>query len=667
MSGLIDFHFLRPAWLLLLGVLPLLWWSWRRSRDDAGAWRAAVDAHLLPHLLAQGETRDGAGPWLAAALWALLVAALAGPAWDREPVPLYRNEAARVLALELAPSMLAQDVRPSRLERARYKLNDILTRSADMQTALIAYAGDAFVAAPLTDDVNTVRNLIDSLGPDTMPVAGNATARAIERAVDLIHQAGLAQGELVLLADGVGADALAAARDAHAQGLDISVLGVGETGGAPVPLPGGGFLKDASGNIVVPRLDESDLRALAAAGGGRYARLSADASDLDTLLTDHQRGTAAGEPAEDAAGGTRWRDRGPWLLLLALPLALAGFRRGWFMVLALVLLAPAPPAYAISFDDLWLRPDQQAARALAADDQKKAAEVAESPAWRGTAAYRGGDYARAAAAYAEAGKTADAAYNRGNALAKLGRYEDALAAYDEALELAPDMADAAANRQAVEDWLKQQEQQQQDHPQDPSGQPSGSQSPAGDAGDAGSGGEKDQPPADDAQRSAGDNPESPEGESQADAKPTGTENPDETSPPDGQRADEAGSNQASADDASGDSTNPQTQEPDSAQNAANPDDAGAQPSEEQQQALGRELDEQLANGEDPAQAGQAGEGQPGEDQSARAPSRAETARSEQQQALEQWLERVPDDPGGLLRRKFLLEYQQRQRNGDDGE
>src|SRR5690606_838371 len=300
MSGLIDFHFLRPAWLLLLGVLPLLWWSWRRSRDDAGAWRAAVDAHLLPHLLAQGETRDGAGPWLAAALWALLVAALAGPAWDREPVPLYRNEAARVLALELAPSMLAQDVRPSRLERARYKLNDILTRSADMQTALIAYAGDAFVAAPLTDDVNTVRNLIDSLGPDTMPVAGNATGRAIERAVDLIHQAGLAQGELVLLADGVGADALAAARDAHAQGLDISVLGVGETGGAPVPLPGGGFLKDASGNIVVPRLDESDLRALAAAGGGRYARLSADASDLDTLLTDHQRGTAAGEPAEDA-------------------------------------------------------------------------------------------------------------------------------------------------------------------------------------------------------------------------------------------------------------------------------------------------------------------------------------------------------------------------------
>jgi Ca-activated chloride channel family protein len=343
------------------------------------------------------------------------------------------------------------------------------------------------------------------------------------------------------------------------------------------------------------------------------------------------------------------------------------------MVFALALLSPVPRAYAMSFDDLWLRPDQQAARALAADDAKKAAEVARSPRWRGAAAYRGGDYASAATAFAETAKSADAAYNRGNALAKLGRYEDALAAYDEALGLAPDMADAAANRQAVEDWLKQQERQQQDNPQD-SQQPSGSEPQSGDSSDAASGGDRSgQRPAGDARRPPGENSKSSEGESQAgDTEPTGSGNPNETPSPDGTRADEAGQDQAPRDDASGDSTNSQSKDPGSAENPAgpaNPDDAGVQPSEEQQQALRRALDEQLANGEDPTGAGRAGEDQAGDDgdSQARAASPAETARSEQQQALEQWLERVPDDPGGLLRRKFLLEYQQRQRNGDDGE
>ena len=91
-------------------------------------------------------------------------------------MPLYRNQAARVLALELSATMMAQDEKPSRFERARYKLVDILERSRDYQTALIGYAGEAFVAAPLTDDVGTVRNLVDSLDPSTMPVAGNRAA-----------------------------------------------------------------------------------------------------------------------------------------------------------------------------------------------------------------------------------------------------------------------------------------------------------------------------------------------------------------------------------------------------------------------------------------------------------------------------------------------------------
>ncbi|MBK7012007.1 MAG: VWA domain-containing protein [Xanthomonadales bacterium] len=180
MNALADFHLLRPWWLLALAVLPLAAIIWQRRRAQAGNWRAMVDAHLLPHLVDTSIERSKSGAaLLAGAVWILACLAMAGPAWEREPMPLYQNDAARVLAIELAPTMLAADIRPTRLERARYKLNDILEESRDMQTALIGYSGDAFVAAPLTDDVNTVRNLIDALDPGVMPVVGNATERAI--------------------------------------------------------------------------------------------------------------------------------------------------------------------------------------------------------------------------------------------------------------------------------------------------------------------------------------------------------------------------------------------------------------------------------------------------------------------------------------------------------
>ena len=210
-----DFHFLRPLWLLALLALPLLWFALRRGDGQAQAWRGAVDAHLLRHLLERDEGVRGRSPhWLLSVAWILASVALAGPAWERLPMPLFQNRAARVIALELSPTMLAQDVKPTRVERARYKIVDILRRSSDAQTALIAYSGDAFVVAPLTDDANTVENLVDALEPSIMPVAGNDTARAIELGVKLVQQAGLHDGEIVLVADAVSDAAAAAAAKA---------------------------------------------------------------------------------------------------------------------------------------------------------------------------------------------------------------------------------------------------------------------------------------------------------------------------------------------------------------------------------------------------------------------------------------------------------------------
>ncbi len=650
MSALAAFHFLRPFALLLLLALPLFWLAWRSGRSDAGAWRAVVDAHLLPHLIERIDGGRGrAGLILATVLWTLACVALAGPAWERESMPLYHNQAARVIALELASTMLAQDDKPNRLERARYKIDDILARSRDYQTALIGYAGAAFVAAPLTDDTGTVKNLVDALDPSTMPVAGNATGSAIAAAARLIEQAGLHHGQIILLADGADADAVAAARNAYRSGLIVSVLGVGSASGAPVSLAEGGFLKDEQGNVIVSRRDEAGLRAVAEAGGGRYANLSADGSDLDSLLAGQidpaDRGVDMGR-ADGVAENARWRDRGVWLVLALLPLALLGFRRGWLMVVAFALFTPAVPGRAAALEDLWRRPDQQAASALAHGDAKQAATVARSPEWRGSAAYRAGDYEKAAGDFAQVGG-ANGAYNRGNALARLGRYEDAIAAYDEALKVAPEMADAKANREAVENFLKKskpppqsgQGQQQGSQGQQQQGQPrqgeQGSQQRQGQERDKqdqqGQSGER-QSAADDSQDSS-----SQSGQPQASPQQQGSKD------------DKPGSTQKPANDA--------------ASAAGGTAEAGRQntPDAEQQKALSQSIDKALAKGKaQPERSAADNKGR------AAAPVEDEATR-EKQQALEHWLRRVPDDPGGLLRRKFQLEYQRRQQGaGVDG-
>ena len=632
LSNFHEFHFLRPWFLLALLALPLFAMIWRHARADGGGWRNVVDAALLPHLIDPVAVRGSRGAWwLASCAWIIACLAVAGPAWEREPAALYRGESARVIALGLTPSMMATDVQPNRLARARFRIDDLLKQSGDTQTALIAYAGDAFVVAPLTDDANTVRNLVDALDPDVMPVRGNSTSRAIATAVNLIHQAGLQRGQIVLIADSVSDDAVAAARAAQAQGISVSVLGVGTAGGAPVALPEGGFMKDGNGQIVLPKVEDARLRAVAEAGGGRYIALSGDARGLDQLPS-MQADVAKSVNDAGVATSERFRDRGAWLLLALLPLVLIGFRRGWLMTLALAFALPSAPAQALSLRDLWQRPDQQAAAALAAGDPKQAQDVGASPQWRGSAAYRNGKFDEATQAFAQ-GQNADAAYNQGNALAKAGKYEDAVAAYDTALQRQPDHADAKANRNAVEQFLKQQQQKQDKNQK-------------GDKDD-----KNQQQKSGDQQKQDGD--KTPSDKDQSDKDKSEQDQSDK---------DKSGQDQPSKDGKQDEQSKDQNAGKSGKDEDTPNDEQGKSASDEQQQKLKDEIDKQMAQ-----QQAKEGE-QPPKDAKPDAKAMREVgpAEQEKQQALEQWLERVPDDPGGLLRRKFAIEYQRRmQQSGGD--
>jgi len=616
-----QFHFLRPWWLLALAMLPLL--ALPRWRRDGGQLELSrlVDADLLPHLL-RGQARHRNLPlWLFALGCLLATLALAGPTWSRVEQPLYASRPAQVVAISLSRHMLARDVAPSRLDRARYKAHDLLAGNHDGLNALIGYAGEAFVVAPLTSDANSLSDLLDAMGPDTMPVDGNNAAAAIALGAKLMHDARAGGGSLVLITDQADAAADAAARKALAAGVQVSVLGVGTAQGGPVPLPDGGFLHDAKGDMVLAGRDDNGLAALARAGGGRYVSMSADQHDIDVLHAELRKA-----PTTTATGqrGDEWQDRGPWLLLPLLLIAASAFRRGWVMLLLLACLPLLPArAEAGTWKNLWQRPDQQAVQALHEGHPKQAQRLARDPAWRGVSAYRAGDYAAAAVELQHA-RGGDAAYNRGNALAKAQRYEDAIKAYDEALKLDPANADAKANRTAVEDWLRQQKKQQQPQKSDrekKSGQGDGKQKST--QGDQGKHGQSDST----RQKSAQDG-----------GKPSDRQNQDQPS----QSPDEMGQPR------SGDQPKPQ-----SAQERAEQ----AAKAEQARQALKKQMDQALAA--QPAKpADEASSHQLGalgkDDPQSKLPA-----------DLRHALQRVQDDPGALLRRKFELEYQERHGGAPD--
>lgn len=660
MSGLIDhFHFLRPLWLLALLALPLLLRVWRRRMQQADPWRRICDPQLLSHLsqAPAGRWRDRAASWLIGIGYALAVLALAGPAFRMTPHTVVRLQSPLIIAVDLSDRMRATDLKPDRMARVRFKLVDLLTHRAEGQTALIGYAGDAFTVAPLTDDAASLTDLAAALSPEVMPVQGQRADRAIDLALDLLHAAGHERGDLLLITDQVDARALAAAKRALAAGLSTSVLGVGTPEGAPARRASGGFLTDAQGGILLPKLDIPGLTALARAGNGRYATLGVDASDLRSLgvLDAHHDDARSVEARDDAH--VSWHDEGPWLLLLLLPLAALAFRRGWLAAVLIAVLLPVQPAHAFDWTDLWQRPDQRAWQALQEGKPEQARALARSPALAGAAAYRAGDYKDAIERFAQ-GDDAQAHYNRGNALAKSGAYEEAIAAYDEALALQPDFPDARANRKAVEDWLQQQR-QQQDQQQDQQGDQDASQGGEGaEPSDSQPDGESAQPSqsspsqtdADDAHEQTAQN-ESESGQDESDQEPqkdADSQEGDESDDNGASDAQQEGAQQGQPEETRNDASPSGRGDGKDADMPASPDDNEA-PNEDALERYGQEMQEALEQDE-----------RAGQDS---APTALTTEEAEQQQAMEHLLRRVPDDPGGLLRRKFQLEFQRRQQQG----
>lgn len=582
-----NFHFIRPVWFFCLIPALLLFLLLRYRQSHHSNWESAIEPHLLEHLLENPNKKVSRSPLTLILLaWIIAIVALAGPVWRKTAQPVHEREDALIVIFDLTKSMLATDVKPDRLVRAKRKLIDLLELRIEGVTALVVFAGDAHVVSPLTDDTKTIAAMIQSLAPDLLPAPGSQLAPAIEKSIELFKDAGVTSGRMLVITDEIR-DVVAAQQIArqYRNSYPISVMSVGTPDGAPVALvsgrPEAGFLKDRRGNLVIPKVSHGDLSDFASLAGGRYSPMTLTEEDLDYLLAEQPL-----LPDEQFRELERdfdvWFEEGPWLLLLLLPIAAFAFRRGWLWGIVLLVALPTPQsAQASIWDDLWKTRDQQATAALESGDAATAATLFDDPAWKATAHYRGEDYEAAANQFGQL-ESFDSRYNLGNAFARQGLYEESIEAYEQALAIDPDNEDASFNKALIEKLLEQQEQEQQQQQ------------------------EQDQ-----------------------------------------EQNDEQDQEQNQQDQEQQDQQDEQEQKEKSEQESQ----------EEREEREEKDKQEQEQQEQEP-------QDQPDEPEQAEAsPEDEKPLDEEEKQALQQWLRRVPDDPGGLLRNKFKQQYEERIREG----
>jgi Ca-activated chloride channel family protein len=455
MPDLRDFHFLRPEWLLGVPGALVLAFLVRSASSLERQWRGVIAPHLLAHLKVGTGSRARVRP-IDGIVATLIVASigLAGPTWEREETPFSEDTSPLVLTLQLSQTMDAIDVAPTRLERAKQKVRDLLERRKGARTGLLVYAGSAHVVLPLTDDPSVLETFVTELATNLMPVAGNEPVQALQVAETMLEKEET-PGTILFFTDGIPAEA-APAFAAHGERTPdaVMVLAFGTSEGAPIRLPDDRFATDASGRRIVARLDREGLDALADRADVWVGSATVDQADIDRIdrrMERHLRSARENDP------GARWSDRGYWLAWPAALLTLLWFRRGWSVrwgtaVLVGGLLSISAPASAdaadFRFADLWLTPDQQGRYWMEKGEPLKAAEGFEDPMWKGVAFYRAGDWESAILQFGRV-DTAEGWFNLANAYAQSGDNEEAIRAYDEALARRPGWTEAEENKALV--------------------------------------------------------------------------------------------------------------------------------------------------------------------------------------------------------------------------
>lgn len=654
-----QFHFLRPEWFIALIPLMLLVILIRKTTAKQSGWQSVIPSHLYQYMVI-GKNELGAKPpmWMLAFVWIISVTALAGPTWERLPQPVYQLKMGHVIVIDMSLSMRATDMTPDRLTRAKYKAIDLVNAIGEGEMGLVAYAGDAFVISPLTEDAGNITTLLPSLSPEIMPVPGSDPLLGIESAAELLTNAGYNSGMIYWITDGIELEQQQELQEYVASiPFTVNALTVGTSEGAPIRQQSGELLKDFTGSIVIPKLNEGAVKGVVKTSGGRFESFTSNDADIEALAAVSLLDKTDSEEGEEESNlqGDQWKEVGPYLLLLLLPFAAFAFKRGLVFIVLIGVLSPSfvQNAHALqSSQDLqnvaaqtssapapasrpnplswWQKPfmndNQEALNSYQRGKYKDAVNQFNDETWKASSLYKSGDYEGALNAYQNI-PGPNSAYNQGNALAKLGKLEEAIKKYDQALREAPDFEDARTNKKIIEDLLKQQQQQNQNEQQQNQDQnESGDNSEQNDSQNSDQNnqdGSNDQS----GQQNPGEGQQSDENQDQSD------NNEQQNSGDDSQQPDDS-------------KINDETESSDSQQQNAEQDQSEQNESAQQNSGQPKESEQQSEREAQAAQ-GQAEE--------------LTDAEKEELQRMESLMRRVPDDPAFLLKRKMQLEAQKRQR------
>lgn len=654
-----NFHFIRPWWLLAFFALFIVLFILKKIRYYQSPWQHFIPNHLANALLENSKNKGTQSTSSQPRYWlkpfiigSCIIIALAGPAWQKLPQPVYQLERGAVLIMDMSYSMYATDVKPNRLTRARYKAIDLLKKVNEGDVGLIAYAGDAFIISPLTQDIKNIELLLPSLSPDIMPVHGANAFAALTLADKTLKNAGHVSGDIYWFTDDIDKEEMSDIYDwANNNSHKVNILGVGSKTGAPIKLSSGKLLKDNKGAIVIPKLPESRLAAISKRSRGVYHTMTNDDSDIKALTahlnsslddkvdsgsSTNANGQQSEHQSKQAMQGDQYQEQGPWFLIIILPLLLTYFRRGssilaitWLMPLTLLfsLSSISPVSFAASdsdtvkssekstsdssvnsasqlWQDLWQTSDQQAQAHYQHKDYPQAAKQFEDTQWQGSAHYKAGDYEQALKAFKQS-DSAQALYNQGNSLAQLQKVDEAIDAYKKALEKDPKLNDAKDNLEKLEAFKKQQEQKEQESQGDQKDQDS-----------------EDQSQGDQQEQKEKGNQESQEGQKDSQDQSEGEQ----------QQSDQEQEKQD-------DKLDKQAQD-------AQQKSQDEQQKEEQAKQVEASDDEQDPN-----------------DEKSLAQQASDSKKQETEQKHQQLLNKVTDDPYLLLRNKMRLEYQKRRSEG----
>ena len=420
--------FLRP-WLLLLVLAPLIFWVFKKRLMAKNPLENFVDKRLLPFLTVHfniGLYRMKMR-WFVF-FWTILSIAAAGPAFDKISVPATTQAPADVIVLDLSPAMTETN-----LTKAKLKLYDLLNVLKGHQVGLVLYDEKGYTAAPITQDIDVIRNMIPALTPTVMPRPVNKPAVGFQEAVKLLENANMKNGHIIFITaggfDSTGLEALIKKIPYYVSTLAIET----SDEGYPIPIAGGDFMRDTEGRPVLVKPDKEELSKI-----GTYIPMSVSDEDVRKLASLTPNAKQKPGMGEDSVldQAMMWKDLGPYLLFTAIPFFIWLFRKGVFFTLLIILPLTTQAG-------IFERPDQTAYRKTMS----------------GVDAYRNGNYEAAKQVF-EIGQTADDFYNSGNARAHLNDIQGAIQSYEKALQLNPNHAEAKFNKEYLERQMPPEQQNQ---------------------------------------------------------------------------------------------------------------------------------------------------------------------------------------------------------------